>query len=603
MLALRFIYAFSMCAASMLSAQEQTPIQTAASYVQQGIKLQESGKNHEAIESFNKALTADTNCFEAHYRLGSLHRHFDQFDQSIEHFRAAMNIQPTHTGAILELANTLNTVDRPEECLGLYKKALEINPRITAALYNLGYTLKKLGRVKEALEIYDLVLDRNSDYSLAHFSRALTYLALGDFERGWQEYEWRWKAYDEKPRSFKQPTWDGSPLQGKRLLIYEEQGLGDTLQFIRYAKLAKEQGAYVIFHSQKALKTLLSRCCSFLDKVVTHGDPLPEFDLQIPLMSMPLVFKTKVDTVPLEIPYITPDTELVREWKTKLAADPSFKIGICWQGNANYRTQFLRQAVAAKSMHLKHFAPLARIPGVKLYSLQKVFGTDQLKEIGDSLVVHDFGADFDESHGRFMDTAAVMKSLDLVVTVDTSIAHMAGSLGVPVWVPLPFPADWRWMLNRADTPWYPNMRLFRKTKSGDWLTVMNLIATEIEHIIANESKPEHLQEVITEALPIIVSLAELADKVTMHAFNPAIAVSHEEEKTLRSYSQRLPIIATLSAQLEKTNGQLWHLEQRLQANSRSGIDQNMAELARKIYYAYNAKESIKQQISRVAIPN
>jgi len=433
------------------------------------------------LAMYQTMLTYAPNNADTHYRIGHLLCRLERYDESCTHLQNAIELQPKHISALLELANICTMLDQSEKSLELYQRVLELLPNARAPLYNYGYTLKRLGRFQEAIEVYNKVIDQEPDYALAHFGRAVSYLTLGDFEHGWPDYEWRWKAYDEPLPVYEQPRWDGSDPAGKRILMYAEQGLGDTLQFIRYAQLLKERGAYVIFQAQKPLKTLLSRC-DYLDVVIAPHDVIPPFDVHIPLMSLPFLCGTRLATVPASIPYITADPELVALWKQYLDKDPNFKIGICWQGNAFYTNQFLRQAVAAKSMTVHTFAPIGRLPGVSLYSLQKISGTEQLATL-EGFSVHEFGPDFDESHGRFMDTAAVICNLDLIITVDTSIAHLAAALRKPVWMPLPQPADWRWMLERADTPWYPNMRLFRQTTPGDWESVMMHIANDIKGIL------------------------------------------------------------------------------------------------------------------------
>lgn len=456
----------------------QALLQKAAAY--------ESLNNHAAaVAIYETILSYEPATFALHIKIGKALRHIEKFEDCVAHFRKAVEMEPRNPTGLLELANTLNMWDESEECCELYKKVLEITPQSLGALYNYGYTLKKLGQVSEAITIYDKVLARDPNYSAARFSRALAYLTLGDFEHGWQEYEWRWKAYNTSQPIYKEPLKDITNVNGKRIFIYAEQGLGDTFQFIRYAKLLKERGAIIIFKAQQPLKTLLS-LCPYIDHVVTNGDQLPPFDVSVALMSLPLLFNTTITNVPVDIPYIYADPALEQLWHTKLAEDKNFKIGICWQGNANYSTQFLRQVVAAKSMELTNFAPLGKIPGVSIYSLQKVFGEDQIKSLNGAFELKSFGDDFDESHGRFMDTVAVIKNLDLVVTVDTSIAHCAAALGVQVFMPLPKPADWRWLLDRDDTPWYPNMRLFRQTEAGQWTPIMEEIAQEITALLVNK---------------------------------------------------------------------------------------------------------------------
>ena len=401
------------------------------------------------------------------------YRDKEQFEKAAQLYDQAMAISPRNLQLILDAANMYNMIDDLDHALSLYKKILDIHPLALEALYNFGYTLKKKGLISHAVDVYTKILSLRPDYAHPHFSLSLAYLSLGDFERGWKEYEWRWKAYNEEPKKFAQPTWNGENLQGKTIFLYAEQGFGDSFQFIRYAKIMKAMGARVIFEAQKPLKKILS-LCDYLDTVIEMGQPIPPFDYHLPLMSCPLICNTTTRNVPCDIPYLKADPRLVQDWHTQLASPAAFKIGICWQGNANYSTQFLRKAVAAKSLHVKEFIPLTQIPGVCVYSLQKTNGEEQLKEIN-AIQIKTFDAAFDETHGRFMDTAAVIQNLDLVITIDTSIAHLAAALGTPTWILLPNPSDWRWMLDRTDTPWYNNVRLFRQSKPGDWDSVMQKV--------------------------------------------------------------------------------------------------------------------------------
>ena len=319
------------------------------------------------------------------------------------------------------------------------------------------------------------------------------WLTRGDFERGWPSYEWRWNQPDSIGRSFTQPFWDGSPLGGRTILLHAELGLGDTIQFIRYVPLVKERGGSVIVECQSALMKLIASAAG-IDQLVARGLPLPPFKVQAPLLSLPRIFKTTLDAIPAEVPYLHPDAALVDYWRRELRTSdktpadlgPSFKIGIAWQGNPKYGHDQQR------SIAFTHFARLAGVNGIQLISLQKGFGSEQLqcshhasRDDGESAKpsttakVIDLGRRLDETSGAFMDTAAVMVNLDLVITSDTAVAHLAGALGVRVWVALPFIPDWRWLLERQDSPWYPTMRLFRQRRLGDWADVFHRIALEL----------------------------------------------------------------------------------------------------------------------------
>lgn len=440
--------------------------------------LDKENKKTDALIYYKKALEINPHDSSTLYATANVCRDLELFQEAAALYSQAMALEPRNLQLVFDAANMFNMTDELDTALTLYKKILAVNPLLMEVLYNYGYTLKKKGLIKQSIAIYQRILAIRPDYAHPHFSLALAYLSLGEFEKGWKEYEWRWKAYNEEPKKFSQPRWTGENVQGKTILLYAEQGLGDSFQFIRYAQLMHRMGARVIFQAQPPLKKILS-LCPYLDSVIAIGEPLPTFDYHLPLMSCPLVFNTVASTIPHEIPYLYADRSLESKWKKLLANDKNFKIGICWQGNANYSTQFLRKTVAAKSMPVRSFEPLCAIQGITLYSLQKINGTEQLKEL-DHLSIKTFNADFDEKNGRFMDSAAVIKNLDLVITIDTSIGHFAAALGTPTWIMLPNPADWRWMINKNDTPWYPNVRLFTQQKTGDWDSVVNQVVEALK---------------------------------------------------------------------------------------------------------------------------
>lgn len=574
-------------------------------YQQLVLVLIKENKHKEALVYAKKALDLEPHDFETLWRTGQCYRQLDKFEESVPYFRKAVELDSKNIHAILDLANILNMVEETDEAIVWYQRILEINPKINEALYNLGFTLKKQGHIKEAMEIYHKLLELKPNYAQPHFSLSLSYLTLGDWDKGWKEYEWRWAAYNETPRKLKQPTWEGQDLQGKTILLYAEQGLGDSIQFIRYAKLLKEKGATVFFDVQKPLKQILS-LCPYIDKVYGPGDTLPSFDYQIPLMSLPMVFKTTIETTPHEIPYLYADSKLIEYWKEKLSHDKNFKIGICWQGNANYSTQFLRKTVAAKSMHVREFAPIAQLKGVSVYSLQKVNGADQIKELDPSITIHTFGDDFDEKHGRFMDTAAVIKNLDLVITIDTSISHFAAALGVPTWILLPEPADWRWMLNTNKTPWYPNVRLFRQPKMNDWKSsIQDVITALLELMQENHS---HSKPTITitpnqiQASKISVEdLGELIDNLTLMQLEQNAQSSSDQkqelEKKYAALKKTNPEIELLYEQLFEVNAQLRSIDKKLQTSKQSVFNQDFIELSRKAYFAQDIKTYLKEKIS------
>ena len=523
-------------------------------HFQIGIIYEQAKQYQQALKHYKQASLSMHNDGKLFHHIARMYKQLDELEKAIPFYKRSLEHKPDQLNVIVEYANTLNMLEHNQQALALYMKALEINPNMTSVMYNFGFTLKKLGHIDKAIEVYKKVIAKRPDYSHANFSLSLAYLTLGDFEHGWPAYEWRWAAYKEKPKRFDSPLWDGSNPSDKTILLYAEQGFGDTFQFIRYAKILKDQGATIILETQNALETLLNYC-PYIDLVIKRGTTPPPHDCHLALMSLPFMFKTHVDTVPVDIPYLYTSEKVTNSWRKKLAQDNNFKIGLCWQGNAYYRTQALKHAVALKSLHVKHFEPLADVEGIHLYSLQKMNGTDQLRDI--SFEIHEFDSDFDATNGRFVDTAAVMKNLDLIITIDTSIGHLAGALGVPVWVILPKPADWRWMLDRDDTPWYPTMRLFRQHKQGEWGPVM---------------------------LEIVEAL-----KITLDKKTPS---SKQQKKNVSE-------LQSLSRLQSKINEQLIKLDQELKSNTYSVFDNRYAELARQIVFAHKLKNQITSKMNNV----
>ena len=359
-----------------------------------------------------------------------------------------------------------------EQGLELLLKLSERHPNNPKVLYNTAYTLKQLCRMAQAIPFYERAVLLDAEQAAMHLGLAKAYLATGNFARGWQEFEYR-MANQKKYRE-KYPIHDlvEANLQNKTVLIKSEWGLGDMIQFVpRYAKVLKEAGVKkIIAHTFPPLVQLFS-CCDHIDQAIPLDQPAAGYDIQIPALSLPLICKTKVETIPINIPYLQADQNLVNHWHEqlqKIDSGEKLRIGLCWQAKPEI---FLEQnPLTKRSIPLKLFAPLAELEHVQLYSLQKQFGTSQLENI--SWNIHKFDADFDNSNGRFMDTAAVIENLDLIISVDTAIVHLAGALGAPVWVLLPRTPEWRWQLHKTETPWYPNVRLFKQKKTEDWSSVI-----------------------------------------------------------------------------------------------------------------------------------
>lgn len=426
----------------------------------------------EAIASYRKAIDLDPNYADAYCNLGNALREHGQLAEALTCAQRAVELRAESAPAQSNLGVVLQDSGRLAEAQQRFERAIELDPLRAEFALNLGTVLRDQGHAAEALDQFERALQLQPDYAQALCSRGMALLSLGRFRPGWQGYEHRIGLPQFDTATFPQPRWDGGPLAGRTLLIHCEQGLGDTLQFIRYVKLARERAGdgRVIVAAQTALLPLLSQ--SGFAELVPNDRPLPPFDVQVPLMSLPLVFGTEVETVPRDVPYLAADKTRVEHWRHALAKYPGRRIGIAWQGRPSFRGDLLR------STPLQSFAPLADVSGARLISLQKGPGVDQLAGLAGRFEVVDLGDALDRE-GAFLDTASVMSHLDLVVTTDSAIAHLAGALGVRVWVALAIGPDWRWMVEREDSPWYPTMRLFRQTQVGQWSDVFTRIAEAV----------------------------------------------------------------------------------------------------------------------------
>jgi hypothetical protein len=339
----------------------------------------------------------------------------------------------------------------------------------------------------EAVASFGRALELKPEFAEAHIGRSLALLLMGRFEEGWPEYEWRWKRKGVEEPVLQKPRWTGNTVKGARILLRCEQGLGDTLQFMRYAELVKQRCGAVIVECQPPLARLLASCPG-VDSVITSGLPLPEFDFHIPLLSLPALFGTSLENISAKVPYLWPRADAVEKRKDELGDAGAFKVGIAWQGRKEYENDCCR------SIPLAYFAGIARIRGVRTYSLQMGAGREQLTDLGGESPIIDLG----DRLGDFHDTAAIVRNLDLVITSDSAPAHLAGSLGVPVWVALSIGPDWRWLVGRTDSPWYPTMRLFRQSRPGDWGGVFRAIEGELAKLVKRRrrSTEEQADEVI-----------------------------------------------------------------------------------------------------------
>ncbi|MHB8285849.1 MAG: tetratricopeptide repeat protein [Caulobacteraceae bacterium] len=443
-----------------------------------GNALQKSGRLKDAETCYRAAVEMAPGGAVALNNLGATQRDLGRPDEAEISCRAALKIRPDYADALNNLGTALADLGRFEEAATHYQATLRLEPNRLESLNNLANVLSHLGRLDEAEAQYQKALALNPDMIEAHHNLAMTLLRAGRFQEGWREYEWRWKTRQlaSNARDFTQPRWDGAPLDGRVLLIHAEQGFGDTLQFCRYASRVNGK---VILEAPPALVSLM-RSVVGVDTVVAKGDALPPFDVHCPMMSLPVLIETAPDPVANAAPYLHADPVRTAAWAERLADLPGLKVGVVWAGGYRPEQPTLGAVNKRRSMTLAALAPLAAIPGVSLISLQKGGPAEQVADLPDGMVVHDFTDELND----FSDTAALVQALDLVISVDTAVAHLAGGLGKPVWLMNRFDSCWRWLTDRRDSPWYPTLTLFGQPAPGDWNAVVADIASVLEALAA-----------------------------------------------------------------------------------------------------------------------
>jgi tetratricopeptide (TPR) repeat protein len=407
-------------------------------------------------------------------RAHSLHKQ-ELFDQALLLFNDLCNQEPKNSVYHFSRAGTLLALGNMQEAIQEYDCAFQLNPQMIEALYNKGYALKTNGQLDEAIAVYQKLLALNPNHHGAQLSLGFTYLAAGDFARGWPQHEKHLKRSDKNSNNLRRLL-KNDQIKGKNIALSYEGGLGDTLQFIRYAQLLHNKGAHITVVAQKPLIPLLS-LCPYIDRLVTDQKAIKNcFDATATLMSLPAIFNHDQTTLPKEIPYLFADKKNIQEWENSFDKH-YFNIGICWQ--ASVENDRSRLPLARRGISLPYFFQLAQ-PAVRFYSLQQEDGLDQLANSTGNFNLNLFGPDFDKKNGAFVDTAAVMHHLDLIITIDSAVAHLAGALGKKVWLLLPFATDWRWINGHTDSPWYPSMRIFKQPKPFDWQSVIQEVNDELK---------------------------------------------------------------------------------------------------------------------------
>ena len=442
-----------------------------------GNVLRNAGRAEEALAAFDRALerkpdyaAALAGRAELLNLRGNRLRDAGRFAEALACYERALSDVPHYADAMNNRAVALWSMGRFEEALAGFDETLTLRPDYVEAHYNRGNALRDMLRLDDAMESYSRTIALKPEFAVAHSNKGFCALLAGDFAQGLPLLEWR-KRLDSpiEARSYAQPLWTGvEEIAGKTLFLYTGQGLGDTIQFYRFVTPLLQRGAQVILSAQDGLLRLLENAIPHVTLVGSRTVPAA-FDYHIPLMSLPLALGLTLDSIPAEVSYLKAEPERVARWKTRIG-EKGFKIGISWQG--------ARGGITTRAMPLSCFSGLSQIPGVRLISLQKGFGSEQLEGFPQ---VERLGDEFDSGPDAFLDSAAVMECVDLAITLDSALAHLAGALGKPVWVALKRVPDWRWFLGRSDSPWYPSMRLFRQKSEGDWAGVFSEMEAKLRH--------------------------------------------------------------------------------------------------------------------------
>lgn len=504
-----------------------------------GDALRDQGRLPEALDAYQISIALNPSA-DAWFRIAAIHQKLARKDEARQGYRKALELRPDFADALSNLASLEMSCGDPEACLRLARQALALDPLHPLACDNIGQALQAEGRIDEAIDYYRLSISRSAayagtfndlgdalrdagkledalialeqalkiqpDFHEAQWNRALVLLQGGDFERGWAAYESRYhtRLAHEYTRDFTQPCWQGDLLGGGTVLLHAEQGFGDAIQFVRYVRQVKALGAGKIYLEVQPALTRLMRCIPDVAEVLPRGAILPEFDVHSSLMSLPHRLHTTLETIPDEIPYLRAPAPMAAAWQDRMRSDRKLRVGLVWCSNVANKAIHAR-----KSILLRQLEQLGECAGVSFYSLQKGEGCSEIAASGFQLV------DWSDDLKDFCDTAAFIENLDLVISVDTAVAHLAGAIGKPVWLLLCHSADWRWLQNRNDSPWYPTMRIFRQDRGGDWtapLARVRIALADAAHQVAAgqgfSNPPPPVQDMKTDPATMAAALVE-----------------------------------------------------------------------------------------------
>jgi tetratricopeptide (TPR) repeat protein len=453
-----------------------------------GMITHKSGRHEEAVQWLSQAAKCNPGSARIFSGLGCTWLALQQHAQAAAAFEKAITLEPRLGPNHYNLGNSCYHLDQVERAATQFQQAVECNPRDHVSWNNLGKCLKELNLLDESLQAYDRALEVMPDYDLAHYGRAMCLLSAGRLLEGFREYEWRW--YSLTRRKFSQPVWNGEPCPGKTLFIYAEQGFGDAIQMVRFVSLARGQFAHVILECRPELKTLFeySNCA---DVVVAHGQPVPSFDYVLSQSSLPYALGTTLDTIPRQPSYLQAPVG------AELPAEPGYlKVGLVWAGNPNYHQD------AARSIPLQNLALIFQVPGIVFYSFQQ-----PLPARDESFLQPLVNVQTCSRFADFLQTASALQGLNLLISVDTAVAHLAGALGKPVWLLLQYSANWRWFQDREDTPWYPYMKLFRQAKRNDWQLPIARVADALRLMTTSSASAGILAAHTSDSQPCNARLA------------------------------------------------------------------------------------------------
>jgi hypothetical protein len=436
-----------------------------------------------AVRHYEFALSKQPNDFQLLSNKGAALQKLRRFDEALASYNAAIALTTEHAAIYNNRGVTLQELHQLEAAIQDFDRAIALNPNYADAYVNRGFVHHLRNNFERAIADYQRAITLNPTFAAAHFNLSLSQLAVGDYAQGWTNHEWRWRAVPDTPaRVFpaQQPMWMGQDLQGKTILIYAEQGLGDTLQFCRYIEQVQQRGAHTILDVPLALRRLLGQLRGVV-QFLEDGEEPAHFDFQCPLMSLPWLFETTLQTIPSPDGYLQADTDASAIWQQRLASYKRYKVGLVWSGGFRPNQPKLWHLNQRRNLPIRYLKQLKGLDA-DFFSLQK--GVEAEAELDvlnhDSetgFVVHDFAAQLHD----FSDTAAMIQQLDLVISVDTSTAHLAAAMGKPVWILNRFDACWRWLKNRTDSPWYSSVKLYRQSCDGDWDGVMNAVVSDLRH--------------------------------------------------------------------------------------------------------------------------